>query len=60
MKKVLLWLLEQTAAEVAGKTGTKAPCSGVWRSGNEFIPLSKNETFPPSKNDWWFLVINLS
>lgn len=44
------------------KVGTKAKFSGVYRLGNQYIPLSKNETFPPAKNQdglFWLLVIKL-
>lgn len=60
MKKLLLWLLEATAQELHCKTGTKAPVSGLYRSGKEFIALTVGETFPPSINKFWTLVVSVS
>jgi hypothetical protein len=59
MKKLLLALLELTAKEIKGKTGTKATVSGVYRSGSEYIALTKKETFPPCLDDWWVLVVSV-
>ena len=59
MKKLLLKLLEFTTVKEYCKTGTKCPLSGIWRSENEYIPLSKGERFPPCKNDWWILVVSV-
>jgi len=63
IKSILLWLLEQTAEELYCKTGTKAPVSGIWRSGSEFISLTVGERFPPSPmkdNQFWTLVVSVS
>jgi hypothetical protein len=60
MKRLLLWLLEVATLTEYGKTGTKATHSGIWRSGKEFIALTKGERFPPCKNDWWILVVSVS
>ena len=59
MKKLLLQLLELLGSKETYRTGTKAPISGVWRSGKEYIPLTKGKTFPPSYNDVWVLVVSL-
>ena len=61
IKKLLLCLLEINAKELIGRTGDKAPVSGIYRCGDEFIPLSKDETFPPASNQavLWILVVNL-
>lgn len=59
MRKLLLNLLEFFTEEVTQKTGERAFCSGVYRSENEYIPLSKGERFPPSKSDYWYLVVKL-
>jgi hypothetical protein len=59
MKKLLLWLLELMEKEVECKTGTKAPVSGVYRSGDEYICLSKTEVFPPCLSDFWVLVVSV-
>lgn len=60
MKNLLLWLLEVTTVTEYCKTGTKAPVSGLYRSGKEYIALTKGETFPPIKNNWWILVVSVS
>jgi hypothetical protein len=62
IKSILLWLLEQNAQELHCKTGTQAPVSGIWRSGEEFIALTVGETFPPSptKSQFWTLVVSVS
>ena len=60
MKNLLLRLLELTTRTEYCKTGTKAPVSGIWRSGKEYISLTKNKTFPPCDNDWWVLVVSVS
>lgn len=57
MKKILLWLLESMEDEKYYKTGTKAPVSGIYRSGKEYIALSKGERLIPSYTDWWVLVV---
>lgn len=59
MKKLLLTLLELTAKKIEVKTGTKATVSGLYRSGSEYIPLSKGERFPPCLDDWWVLIVSL-
>lgn len=49
MTKLLLKLLELLQEDkTVFKSGTKAPFSGVFRSGREYIPLTKNEKMPPS------------
>ena len=61
IRKILLSLLEMNSKDIIGFTGNRAPVSGVYRSGDEYIPLSKGETFPPSKNTsvTWSLVVTL-
>lgn len=59
MKKLLLKLLELTTKTEYCKTGTKAPISGIYRSGSEYIVLTKGERFPPCINDWWILVVSV-
>lgn len=56
MKTFLLWLLEQTAEEVTGRSGQKAPVSGLYREGSEFICLTKDERFPPRVGEWRLVV----
>lgn len=60
MKKLLLSLLELTAKEIKCKIGTKASFSGLYRSGKEYIALTKGERFPPCQNDYWILVVSVS
>jgi hypothetical protein len=59
MKKALLYLLEVFGETHYGYTGEKAKFSGIWRSGEEYIPLSKGERFIPSTNGEWVLVCKL-
>lgn len=59
MKKIVFNILECFSEKVTHTTGEKASVSGVWRSGNEYIPLTKGERFPPSKDRKWNLVISL-
>jgi hypothetical protein len=63
IKSILLWLLEQTAEELHCKVGTKAPVSGIYRCGSEFISLTVGERFPPTpsaNNKFWTLVVSVS
>ena len=61
IRKFLLWLLELNSSKVYGYTGHTCKISGIYRSDDEYIPLSKNETFPPTSNQgvMWTLVVNL-
>ena len=59
IKKILLSLLEINSEEITGTTGKKAPVSGIYRSDKEFIALTKGETFPPSVNLFWILVVSV-
>lgn len=60
MTKLLLKLLELLQDDkTVFKSGTKAPFSGVFRSGKEYIPLTKNEKMPPSFTGGWKLVVKL-
>jgi hypothetical protein len=59
IKKILLSLLEATGEDVIGTTGKKAPVSGIYRSGKEFIALTKGETFPPAVDVCWNLVVSV-
>jgi len=59
IKKILLSLLEATSEDITGTTGKKAPVSGIYRSGKEYIALTKGETFPPSIDLCWILVVSV-
>ena len=61
IRKILLSLLEMNSEHITGVTGKRARTSGIYRSGDQFIPLSKNETFPPSSSEpvMWTLVVNV-
>ena len=59
MTKLLLKLLELFAEDVTFKSGQKAPYSGLFRSGKEYICLSVGERFPPTFNDEWVLVVSV-
>lgn len=59
MNKLILKISEYFSEKITHTTGEKASVSGVWRSGDEYIPLSKGERFPPSPNRKWNLVISL-
>lgn len=59
MKKIIFNILECFSEKVIHTTGEKASVSGVWRSGDEYIPLTKGERFPPSQDRKWNLVISL-
>jgi hypothetical protein len=61
IKKLLLYLLEANATEVIGHTGHKCYISGIYRNKDQYIPLSKGETFPPSLdfNVAWILVVSV-
>lgn len=56
MKNILLKILELLSEDTTHKSGEKAPVSGVFRSGSEYIPLAKSERFPPSKEKWKLVV----
>lgn len=61
IRKILLTLLEMNSETFIGATGKRASFSGIYRSGEQFIPLSKNETFPPSSSAGvlWTLVVKV-
>jgi hypothetical protein len=59
IKKILLSLLEGISEDITGTTGKKAPVSGIYRSGKEYIALTKGETFPPAINACWILVVSV-
>jgi hypothetical protein len=59
IKKLLLSLLEINSEDITGTTGKKAVVSGIYRSGKEFIALTKGETFPPVVHVCWNLVVSL-
>jgi hypothetical protein len=59
MKKLLLLLLELIEPKAIEKTGKKAIKSGLYKSGNQIIPLSKGERFPPSKNNLWKIIVSV-
>lgn len=52
-------MLELLAENVKATSGKKAPVSGVYRSGSEYIPLTMGERFPPTVDGHWSLVVNL-
>ena len=59
IKKILLSLLEMNSEATIGRTGKKANVSGLYRSGKEYIALTKGETFPPSIDLCWILVVSV-
>ena len=61
IRKLLLALLEMNSRDITGNTGTTSLASGVYRNKDQYIPLSKGETFPPSsgKTVTWILVVSL-
>jgi hypothetical protein len=61
IRKLLLSLLEINSKDITGSTGRTCPVSGVYRAGDEYIPLSKGETFPPAAgiSVVWNLVVSL-
>jgi hypothetical protein len=59
IKKILLSLLEMISDGTTGRTGKKANVSGLYRSGKEYIALTKGETFPPAVHICWNLVVSV-
>lgn len=59
IKKILLSLLEMNSDKTLGRTGKKTYVSGIYRSGEQFVALTKGETFPPSLNSRWVLVVSV-
>jgi hypothetical protein len=59
IKRILLSLLEMDSDKTIGRTGKKAHVSGLYRSNREYIALTKGETFPPSINSRWILVVSV-
>ena len=61
IRKLLLSLLEMNSQNITGETGRRCPISGVYRACDEYIPLSKGETFPPAAglSVTWNLVVSL-
>jgi hypothetical protein len=59
IKKILLSLLEMNSEATVGRTGKKASVSGLYRSGKDYIALTKGETFPPSIDLCWILVVSV-
>jgi hypothetical protein len=59
IKRILLSLLEINSEKIIGRTGKKAHISGLYRSDREYIALTKGETFPPSINLRWVLVVSV-
>jgi hypothetical protein len=59
MKKLLLASLQALEPKLEQRTGTKALKSGLYRSGNEIIPLSKGERFPPSPSNVWKIIVSV-
>ena len=56
IKRILLSLLEMNSDGTMGRTGKKANVSGLYRSGKDYIALTRGETFPPSIDLCWILV----
>jgi len=60
MKTIMLRILELFAENYVGTIGKRALYSGLYRSGKEYIPLSKGERFPPHLGDEdWNLVVKV-
>ena len=59
IKQLLLALLELTSEKIISKTGQRTRVSGLYRSGKEFIALTKGEKFPPSISNVWTLVVSV-
>ena len=59
IKKLLLSLLEINSEDITGTTGKKAVVSGIYRSGKDYIALTRGETFPPSLDLYWILVVSV-
>jgi hypothetical protein len=59
IKKILLSLLEMNSEATVGRTGKKANVSGLYRSGKDYIALTRGETFPPSIDLCWILVVSV-
>ena len=59
IKQLLLALLELSSENISAKTGQRTKVSGLFRSGKEFIALTKGEKFPPSISNVWTLVVSV-
>ena len=59
IKQLLLALLELNSENITVKTGQRTRISGLFRSGKEFIALTKGEKFPPSISNVWTLVVSV-
>jgi hypothetical protein len=59
IKQLLLALLELSSENITAKTGQRTRVSGLFRSGKEFIALTKGEKFPPSISNVWTLVVSV-
>jgi hypothetical protein len=59
IKQLLLALLELNSENITAKTGQRTKVSGLFRSGKEFIALTKGEKFPPSISNVWTLVVSV-
>jgi hypothetical protein len=59
MKKLLLSSLQLLEPKLEQKTGEKALKSGLFKSGDEIIPLSKGERFPPSTTNIWKIIVSV-
>ena len=59
IKKILLFLLEMNSKTIISKTGQKAPYSGLYRSEDDIIALTKGEKLPPSLSSKWKLITNI-
>ena len=59
IKRILLSLLEINSDGTTGRTGKKAVVSGIYRSGKDYIALTRGEKFPPSLDLYWILVVSV-
>jgi hypothetical protein len=59
MKKLLLASLQALEPKLVQRTGEKAEKSGLYKSGNEIIALTKGERFPPSKDATWKIIVSV-
>lgn len=59
IRKILLLLLELFEEKMECRIGQRAPYSGVYRDGDDYIALTKWERFPPNVNGVWKLVVKV-
>lgn len=56
IQKFAFWLLKENRPNDTFTSGMKAPYSGVFYAGKEYIPLTKGERFPPTQIYWETLI----